>query len=156
MGRVAVHGVGIGLQAEDVERLGLSKFVRIGYGCGMRTLSICLICAAASPAFASCVLPETYQEVSVNVLADCESEAMACKWQFELGETESRALFRDLVTKIDGCAVPLSKMQDKGVNHPDFYDAWIFAFPDGGLSVSLKDKAALRQTFVVLRRLSSP
>ena len=88
-----------------------------------------------------------------RVLADCESEAQACRWSFELGDTGSRGLFKDLVDSIGACSTLTSKLHDTGVNHPDFYDAWVFDFPTGSLSVSLKDKSALGQTFVVLRRL---
>lgn len=115
----------------------------------MRCLAIALW-LVAGPALADCALPKTF---ALGSTADCGSEPDVCRWTFALGDAASRANYDDLQSRIKACAVPINATRDQGVNHPDFYDAWIYEFEDGRLSVSIKDKSALGQTFVVLRRL---
>lgn len=107
----------------------------------------------ASPAVALCCDLRSLQTDAAQG-ADCDSEPGACRWTFALGEPASRDLFAKIQDELGQCPNLINRARDQGVNHPDFYDAWVFEFPDATFSVSLKDKAALRQSFVVLRELT--
>jgi len=91
-----------------------------------------------------------------GVAPECDGEERACRWTFTLGADGSRTLFDELRSRLEACPDMAGMTRDQGVNHPDFYDAWIFQFADAALSVSIKDKAALGQTFVVLRTVKLP
>ena len=84
----------------------------------------------------------------------CDPVDRSCRWSFDLGDDVSRALFDALVKMMRDCPNLEGAVRDSGVNHPDFYDAWIIQLGDQGFTVSIKDKSALRQTFVVLRIMS--
>ena len=85
--------------------------------------------------------------------ADCGHEALACRWTFDLGAPASRALFEDMRARIGACSKLDRAERDQGVNHPDFYDAWVFPLAATKVMVSIKDKSALEKTYVVLRLL---
>lgn len=123
----------------------------------MKTVLAVAISVFALPAGADCTRLEAYQGATpAGITADCDTEPGACRWSFALGDPTSRALFENMRMQLDACPGRIGIEQDKGVNHPDFYDAWIFEFGDTALSVSLKDKAALKKTFVVVRSLPRP
>ena len=84
----------------------------------------------------------------------CDLVDRSCRWSFGLGDAVSRALFDTLVETMRACPDFESAIRDSGVNHPDFYDAWAIQIGEQGFSVSIKDKSALQQTFVVLRIMS--
>ena len=71
-----------------------------------------------------------------------------------LGDEMSRTVYDKVVASYKTCSDWQSVEQDKGVNHPDYYDAWMFHGDVGGFSVSIKDKSVLGKTFVVLRLLT--
>ena len=60
----------------------------------------------------------------------------------------------DGVTSCFGAGAVVSS--DTGVNHPDTYDLQMFRTVAGTVSVSLKDKGALQQTYVFLRIEKTP
>ncbi len=94
---------------------------------------------------------------SAAALADaviCDEEDRSCRFSFGLATDVSRDLYDQMVGNLSTCPGLKSAEQDVGVNHPDFYDAWTFQFGDGVMTVSIKDKSALKQTFVVLRIMS--
>ena len=91
------------------------------------------------------------QQATLDV--DCDTEPAACRGAFDLGAPKSREVFESLHRQMSACSGLVSATRDKGVNHPDFYDAWEFRFQDGAIVVSIKDKAALGATYLVLRRL---
>ena len=84
----------------------------------------------------------------------CDSADRSCRWSFDLGDNVSRALYDALVKTLRDCPNLEGAVRDSGVNHPDFYDAWAIQLGDRGFTVSIKDKSALQQTFVVLRIMS--
>ncbi len=75
----------------------------------------------------------------------------ACRWEFDLGNAPSRQAFAGLADRLDACPGLLAAERDQGVNHPDFYDAWHYRFDTSEITLSIKDKAALGATYVVLR-----
>lgn len=85
--------------------------------------------------------------------ADCGHEALACRWTFDLGAPGSRTLFEDMRVGMGACSDLDAAERDQGVNHPDFYDAWVFPMVSLRVMVSIKDKSALGETYVVLRLL---
>ena len=77
-----------------------------------------------------------------------------CKWGFSYRAPAATAAFAAYEQALRQCLGDrATESRDPGVNHPDFYDRRLFQTDSFGVSVSLKDKAALMQTFVFLRVL---
>lgn len=82
---------------------------------------------------------------------------VACSWQFQLGAPEAAETYRDVFLALSDCLGPAATVaRDQGVNHPDYYDAYLIEFPAYRLTLSIKDKSALGTTFVTLRAYSEP
>ncbi|MDJ0613743.1 MAG: hypothetical protein QNJ29_08690 [Rhizobiaceae bacterium] len=81
---------------------------------------------------------------------------LICFWQFDYRSTSAtehlRRLNKLISLAIDQGEVP---QDDQDVNHPDFYDLRTYTINGADIAVSLKDKAALDQTFVFLRASKS-
>ena len=120
----------------------------------MRLLVVFTAGLIGGPVLAECAMPKRHVAAALGgSVADCGSEPGVCRWTFQLGDAASRETYEALRVGIRACGEPMSAIRDQGVNHPDFYDAWVYRFDDGGLSLSIKDKAALGETYVVLRHL---
>lgn len=78
--------------------------------------------------------------------------AQHCRWPFAFRAIEARTAFEELSSHVASCLEPEAvQTNDSPVNHPDTYELRVFSVARGTISVSLKDKGALQQTFVFLR-----
>ena len=65
--------------------------------------------------------------------------------------------FEDLVGAVADCGkVRQPKKAAADVNHPDSFDQKVFDVGAGRVSVSLKDKGALQQTYIFVRATAKP
>jgi hypothetical protein len=75
-----------------------------------------------------------------------------CAWQFTYRAGAATAAFQALLDETAKCLGPAAgPIRDQAVNHPDFYDLRRFLVLDAEIGISIKDKAALQQTYVFLR-----
>ena len=75
-----------------------------------------------------------------------------CTWKFPYRAQEAYGTFERFVGEVQSCIGERSTLYiDKGVNHPDYYAARRFRMERAEVAVSVKDKAALRSTFVFVR-----
>lgn len=72
-----------------------------------------------------------------------------CGWAFDYRDAAAIDAFTQGLASLEGCFVQTTPDQD--VNHPDFYDLRLFEADGQEIGMSLKDKAALGQTYVFLR-----
>jgi hypothetical protein len=80
-----------------------------------------------------------------------------CGWPFAFRASEARAAFEAMLDSVAECLGEGAEVtSDLGVNHPDTYDLKTFHAEAGTVSVSLKDKGALQQTYVFLRIEKAP
>ncbi len=94
-----------------------------------------------------------------GTIADCTTslqlgggQQVQCGWPFAYRAEEATAAFGRLNDAVTACLGPdVAITQDQSVNHPDFYDLRIYRSANQEMGVSLKDKAALQQTYVFLR-----
>ncbi|MBY4891997.1 hypothetical protein KUL25_04370 [Rhodobacteraceae bacterium N5(2021)] len=116
-------------------------------------------CQTLSALQATAAVPEDGDVVfaftdDTGALATCRrvlelggARSLACNWAFAYRSDAAQAAFAALVSQVTSCrGAPLAT--DTPVNHPDSYD--LLTFTDG-ISVALKDKAALQETHVILR-----
>lgn len=95
-------------------------------------------------------LPET-KTCSISKQLSGSSE-LICFWQFDYRAESATTQFISLYNQLDSCQPPNKQdIRDQKVNHPDYYDLRTFENNGTNFSVSLKDKAALDQTFVFFR-----
>ena len=109
-----------------------------------------ILASMATAADGKCLSDPLLYVLQVVSGFDCETEPGVCRGTFDLGAPQSRSDFEALTKRLTACA-SAAPVRDKGVNHPDFYDAWAFAVEGGEITLSIKDKSALGKTFVVLR-----
>lgn len=77
---------------------------------------------------------------------------LICSWQFNYRDTLATEQFIKLNSQLRTYSRETSTViEDLDVNHPDFYDLKTYTQTETVLAVSLKDKAALDQTYVFLR-----
>ena len=75
-----------------------------------------------------------------------------CNWAFSYRSAEATGAFKDMLAELSACAAMASAIEtDQPVNHPDFYDLRLMRIAGGDVGLSIKDKAALAQTYVFLR-----
>ena len=75
-----------------------------------------------------------------------------CGWAFAYRASEATLAFQYLVSTVSACPGAAAHVTaDLDVNHPDFYDLQTFRLGGQEIGVSLKDKAALSETYVFLR-----
>lgn len=75
-----------------------------------------------------------------------------CAWPFAFRADAARQVFEDLTKLIAQCVGPQTISKGKGrVNHPDSYDQRTFQTDTGTVSLSLKDKGNLGETYIFLR-----
>ncbi len=77
--------------------------------------------------------------------------ARACRWPYAYRAPEAREAFARLVADVADCPGATAMPLEEGVNHPDSYDLRRFSLEGDTVAVSLKDKAALRETYIFLR-----
>ena len=75
-----------------------------------------------------------------------------CGWAFPYRAAAAKQAFEHLVAAVADCVGAAAQLQ-KGlnINHPDYYDLQTFRLEGQEFGVSLKDKAALSETYVFLR-----
>lgn len=75
-----------------------------------------------------------------------------CGWAFAYRASEAKDAFEGLIAEVTECFGDDARVtSDLDVNHPDFYDLQTFQLGGQEIGVSLKDKAALAETYVFLR-----
>ena len=75
-----------------------------------------------------------------------------CNWGYPYRSPDARAVFNALGAELQACFEGQAGLgEDALVNHPDSYDLLSFDLDGGTLSLSLKDKGALEQTYIFLR-----
>ena len=78
------------------------------------------------------------------------ARALNCRWPFDYRAKAATDAFTDLINATTQC-LNTDGLSDQGVNHPDSYDLRTFTTETAQISISIKDKGALQQTFVFLR-----
>jgi hypothetical protein len=87
-----------------------------------------------------------------RVTKTLRGSAYHCGWEFPHRAQEAYDRFDDLVRRVDACiGRDVVGQNDRNVNHPDTYALRRYETPRAEVSVSLKDKSALEQTFVFIR-----
>ena len=76
--------------------------------------------------------------------------SLHCARAFEYRSTDATMAFDSLLGQVSSCAAAIDR-DDQSVSHPDSYDLHQFQLDTGTVSVSLKDKASLAQTYLFLR-----
>lgn len=75
-----------------------------------------------------------------------------CGWAFAYRTPDAAQAFDRIVSAVTQClGSDAAVTADLDVNHPDFYDLQTFQLGGQEIGVSLKDKAALSETYVFLR-----
>lgn len=77
------------------------------------------------------------------------ARALTCAWPFAFRDQAAGAEFESITAMLHGCAEVKTSLQDEpGVNHPDTYLQRHFLWDQVPVSLSLKDKSALHETYV--------
>ena len=79
------------------------------------------------------------------------ADGKACQWIFDYRSEAAQRYFQQMVAEVHACKGAVALPKDQPVNHPDSYELISYQLGNEVLTVSLKDKAALDQTFVFLR-----
>ena len=75
-----------------------------------------------------------------------------CAWAFEYRAPKAADLFNTYDADIRACLInPQKAKADAEVNHPDSYVLYQYLTDGITIAISLKDKAALQETYVFLR-----
>lgn len=83
--------------------------------------------------------------------------SLHCGWAFPYRATAATLAFEKLAVRIETCeGARQLKNAGNGVNHPDTFDQRRIRFAGGTVSVSLKDKVALQETYILLRVQARP
>lgn len=85
------------------------------------------------------------------------ANAFHCSWKFGFRESAATEAFDRMNQKITAC-FPNSEqaVTDEGVNHPDSYQQFEYTSDKLRLSLSIKDKGALQETYVFLSVQAAP
>ncbi|WP_299554413.1 hypothetical protein [uncultured Tateyamaria sp.] len=78
------------------------------------------------------------------------ARAINCRWPFDYRADAAMDAFIALLNATEHC-LNADGVTDQDVNHPDSYDLRTFDTETAQVSVSIKDKGALQQTYVFLR-----
>jgi len=88
-------------------------------------------------------------------LSSSSQYVLTCTWQFPYHSPVATDNFRKLQNIIKACVNGSANFtRDQNVNHPDYYEAYYIDFRDHILSVTIKDKIGLQNTFIFLRARS--
>lgn len=119
----------------------------------------------ATPLYADCARVISVQgfdgdtnAMAAKLSADRCSQALAtggqtlvvCQWGFDFRAPAATAFYEALLAEAKSCLASQAPKGDQPVNHPDSFFLAEFETPQARLSVSLKDKGALQQSFVFL------
>ena len=110
--------------------------------------------ASAEARFPDTAPAEILATADKCTIADDErgGKTYLCLWQYPYRDAAAGAAFRALSDDIRTCLDEIAILPaDTAVNHPDSYLLHRFRRGNVVISVSLKDKAALRQSLVFLR-----
>ena len=105
--------------------------------------------ALALPALA-CEAVNLDNAVCQRVVVLGAGDQAVCHWKFDFRAKAAEDRFVHVGQVLQGCfgnALP----PQVGVNHPDSYTQKIFETGDGKVSVALKDKGGLAESYVFLR-----
>ncbi|WP_299196364.1 hypothetical protein [uncultured Tateyamaria sp.] len=127
----------------------------------IRATGLLLLCASATHANTYCAdltarttteiaLPDGTPGTCSTSLDLSGAQAINCRWPFDYRADAATAAFTALLNATTQC-LNTDGVTDQGVNHPDSYDLRIFQTEAAQISVSIKDKGALQQTYVFLR-----
>ncbi|MCP4317398.1 MAG: hypothetical protein GY789_15630 [Hyphomicrobiales bacterium] len=93
--------------------------------------------------------------LTLDDAADCtisplqNGSAYNCVWEYPLKAPDAYRKFSAIGQNLQTCIGDRATvLKDKGVNHPDFYDARRYQMERANVTVSIKDKSALNSTFV--------
>ncbi|WP_299685977.1 hypothetical protein [uncultured Tateyamaria sp.] len=100
-------------------------------------------------------LPDGTPGTCVTSLDLTGARAANCRWPFEYRAEAATTAFTTLLNATTRC-LNANGVADQGVNHPDSYDLRTFDTETAQISVSIKDKGALQQTYVFLRVAPAP
>ncbi len=79
-------------------------------------------------------------------------DGTVCQWEFDYRDPTAAQAFATFNQLLSDCFQGRAReIKDQGVNHPDFYDLRQYHLDGAAVSVSIKDKGAMRKTFVFLR-----
>lgn len=107
--------------------------------------------ATEDPQTLSALSEQLKAEQCGTALNETAAREIHCRWSFDFRSDEAVEMQDRLASDIRDCLDASTISPEQGVNHPDTYDQQRFRTADTALSVSLKDKAALQQSFVFLR-----
>ena len=82
------------------------------------------------------------------------ASSLHCAQAFTYRSTDATTAFGNLLGQVSSCATAINR-EGPSVSHPDSYDLRQFQLGTGTVSVSLKDKASLAQTYLSLRASQS-
>ena len=88
-----------------------------------------------------------------GILTLSGADGAVCYQAFDFRDAAANELAQVIWGEIKECRDGSAMPQDAQVNHPDSYDLRAWTSGDRIYSVSVKDKGALRKTFVFLRRM---
>ena len=95
-----------------------------------------------------------FQTAHCTVSKSSEGNSYHCVWKFPLQSPDAAQKFRDIEGILKECMRSgTAAKRDKGVNHPDFYDAAQFLLENAKVTLSIKEKSTLQNTFISLRIL---
>ena len=95
-------------------------------------------------------LPSGTQGTCTTSLDLTGARALNCRWPFDYRAKAATDTFTALLDATTMC-LNAEGLSDQGVNHPDSYDLRTFDTETAQVSISIKDKGALQQTFIFLR-----
>ena len=105
----------------------------------------------AQPEQSQIILPGTQSAgICARSLTLSGGSQIHCRWPFEYRAPSAVNAFEALSTAVATC-LNIAPIADQPVNHPDFYELRTYRVDGQDIGVSLKDKAALQQTYVFLR-----
>ena len=100
-------------------------------------------------------LPSGTQGTCTTSLDLSGARALNCRWPFDYRAKAATETFFVLLDATTQC-LNTDGVTDQGVNHPDSYDLRTFNTDSAQVSISIKDKGALQQTFIFLRVTPKP
>ncbi len=88
--------------------------------------------------------------VSCNLSHQLDGKTgMHCSWPFAYRSDASQSAFADMLDQVSACGAKIEGEQST-VSHPDSYDQRLFQVGNQIVSVALKDKSALDETYIFL------
>ena len=86
---------------------------------------------------------------SCSIFVDPERTGYSCSWEYEATSGDGPVAYRETVDQVRSCLGGSAvESEDTSVNHPDFWALTTFEISDGAVTVSQKNKNALRKVFV--------